>query len=91
MKTTCCSLLIAVVGAALLASPAEAMPSFVSRVPNGANVPGAPAIGHTSDWTVRNAFGQAFDAEEKQWTKDLCEADSDADGQTNGQELGDPC
>jgi hypothetical protein len=25
------------------------------------------------------------------WTKELCEADSDGDGQTNGQELGDPC
>ncbi|ETM98389.1 hypothetical protein PPTG_19509 [Phytophthora nicotianae INRA-310] len=27
----------------------------------------------------------------KLWTKELCEADSDSDGQTIGQELGDPC
>jgi hypothetical protein len=25
------------------------------------------------------------------WTKALCQEDSDGDGQTNGQELGDPC
>ena len=25
------------------------------------------------------------------WTKALCQTDSDGDGQTNGQELGDPC
>ena len=26
-----------------------------------------------------------------EWTKDLCEKDSDGDGETNGHELGDPC
>ncbi len=25
------------------------------------------------------------------WTKELCEMDSDEDGATNGEELGDPC
>lgn len=38
-----------------------------------------------------NAFGTDFLAAGKVWTKELCEADSDDDGLTNGQELGDPC
>lgn len=39
----------------------------------------------------RNAFGQDFELQGLRWTKDLCEADSDGDGFTNGEELGDPC
>jgi dopamine beta-monooxygenase len=38
-----------------------------------------------------NAFGQAFVDAGHKWTKALCEADSDGDGLTNGEELGDPC
>jgi len=26
----------------------------------------------------------------QKWTEDLCQTDSDGDGRTNGQELGDP-
>jgi len=37
-----------------------------------------------------NAFGAAF-VKHKGWTKKFCEADSDGDGLTNGEELGDPC
>ncbi|KAH3701012.1 hypothetical protein DPMN_075995 [Dreissena polymorpha] len=33
---------------------------------------------------------QAFAAAGHAWTRDLCMADSDADGKTNGAELGDP-
>lgn len=44
-------------------------------------VPGAP----------RNSFGLAFRAAGYKWTKELCQEDSDGDGLTNGQELGDPC
>lgn len=40
---------------------------------------------------MRNAFGKAFADAGHTWTQDLCNADSDGDGQTNGQELGDPC
>eukprot|EP00756_Hemistasia_phaeocysticola_P052441 Hpha_TRINITY_DN27676_c0_g1::TRINITY_DN27676_c0_g1_i1::g.57341::m.57341 len=36
-----------------------------------------------------NAFGSAF-LSEGSWTYALCQADSDGDGYTNGQELGDP-
>lgn len=38
-----------------------------------------------------NTFGVAFIANGKAWTRALCEADSDGDGYTNGEELGDPC
>jgi dopamine beta-monooxygenase len=38
-----------------------------------------------------NAFGEALKNASFEWTKALCEADSDGDGLTNGQELGDPC
>ncbi|XP_046576525.1 tyramine beta-hydroxylase-like [Haliotis rubra] len=37
----------------------------------------------------RNPFGLDFQ-QVKQWTKELCQKDSDGDGMTNGQELGDP-
>ena len=37
-----------------------------------------------------NPFGQAFKNAGYLWTTALCCADSDGDGQTNGEELGDP-
>ena len=36
-------------------------------------------------------FGNDFKANGFAWTKELCETDSDGDGYTNGDELGDPC
>ena len=38
-----------------------------------------------------NEFGVDFKNEGFQWTKNLCLKDSDGDGLTNGEELGDPC
>ena len=38
-----------------------------------------------------NKFGIGFIINEFKWTKQLCESDSDGDGYTNGEELGDPC
>ncbi|KAG7390034.1 hypothetical protein PHYPSEUDO_008996 [Phytophthora pseudosyringae] len=79
---------------ALLTSEADASKKFVKMIPSGGNVPDTPAIGH-SDGTGKdastNTFGDAFSAAGNKWTKDLCETDTDGDGQTNGQELGDPC
>lgn len=37
------------------------------------------------------SWGSAFDSAGTVWTTGLCQQDSDDDGQTNGQELGDPC
>jgi hypothetical protein len=38
----------------------------------------------------RNQFGLDFAAAGYTWTTDLCQLDSDGDGRTNGEELGDP-
>lgn len=38
-----------------------------------------------------NPFGDDYRANGYAWTKALCELDSDGDGFTNGEELGDPC
>ncbi|KAG6574722.1 Cleavage induced conserved protein [Phytophthora cinnamomi] len=85
---------ILLVTVAAFVSEADASKEFVALIPNGGNVPGASAIGH-SDNTGRssatNAFGNAFADAGKSWTLGLCQADTDGDGQTNGQELGDPC
>ncbi|GMF16336.1 unnamed protein product [Phytophthora lilii] len=79
---------------AIFSSETDASKEFVALIPNGGNVANAPAIGH-SDNTGRssatNAFGKAFADAGKSWTSGLCQADTDGDGQTNGQELGDPC
>jgi len=79
---------------------ADSRPSYATRIPNGVSVPapdGSGAIcngvGHDSCYGAGplNPFGQAFEAASLQWTVELCQADSDGDGLTNGQELGDPC
>lgn len=38
-----------------------------------------------------NVFGEDWRTNGFLWTKELCEIDSDGDGFTNGEELGDPC
>lgn len=80
-------------------------PSFRSKLPNGERVPcpdGAfgcedgvcQGLGHAScagGSLPLNKFGQDMVKNNHEWTKQLCEADSDGDGFTNGEELGDPC
>ncbi|KAJ0397157.1 hypothetical protein ATCC90586_007253 [Pythium insidiosum] len=69
----------------------QGWPKFLSMVPNGRAVPfNRVDLGHAEGSMARNPFGLAFNVD-RNWTKALCEADSDGDGQTNGQELGDPC
>ncbi|GMF21619.1 unnamed protein product [Phytophthora lilii] len=71
----------------------DGRPNFVARIPNGNKVSGVAALGHVNaaGGGAPNAFGEAFEAARNQWTKELCRADSDDDGATNGEELGDPC
>ena len=51
------------------------------------------ALGHvdTSGGGELNSFGTAFLRAGLEWTTELCNADSDGDGESNGLELGDPC
>ena len=80
--------------------------TFMKHIPNGNNVHDQfgkawVAVGHTaaspddvpnfaSDGFERNPFGWAFARAGFTWTRELCLEDSDADGLTNGEELGDP-
>lgn len=78
---------------AICVSRVVARPEYVEMIPNGANVPGVAALGHTNNigGGSNNQFGKDFAAAGHVWTKALCEQDSDGDGQHNGAELGDPC
>ncbi|XP_055898224.1 dopamine beta-hydroxylase-like [Biomphalaria glabrata] len=72
---------------------------FQDLIPNGHSVqhPCIPntlfeGVGHTNrqGGGKTNAFGQDFADSGHQWTKALCLQDSDGDGRSNGEELGDP-
>lgn len=67
--------------------------AFQEYVPNALHLPKGAAVGHrsTKGGGALNAFGEAFKAAGFEWTSELCHADSDKDGQSNGRELGDPC
>lgn len=78
----------------------RAMPMYLAEIPNARSVPRADdpevpcgALGHTRcvGGTPRNSFGLAFAEAGYKWTLELCKADSDGDGVSNGEELGDPC
>lgn len=82
--------------AAALALCAQGHPGYQQSIPNGQRVMRngvpAPGVGHVSlsGGGPRNAFGLAFVLASYRWTTALCQEDSDGDGFTNGQELGDP-
>lgn len=84
---------------AVLVSPIDARPWFKPRIPNGSRLEdpsagiGCEALGHNQcvPGAPRNPFGLSFKAAGFQWTVELCRMDSDRDGVTNGEELGDPC
>lgn len=73
--------------------------SFRDKIPNGHRVPHPcnpstiwSGVGHKAQGGggERNPFGLDFYSQGKTWTNDLCWKDSDGDGKTNGEELGDP-
>ncbi|XP_060560571.1 temptin-like [Ruditapes philippinarum] len=77
----------------------RAFPTYQDFIPNGHNVPNPCgggiwlAVGHynpTQHTIDKNPFGLDFRAAGHTWTVALCNKDSDGDGKTNGEELGDP-
>ena len=77
---------------------AQAYSLYLDRIPNGYNVKDPqnpsrswPAVGHVTAYGGEfNPFGDDFDDQGRRWTVELCRMDSDGDGATNGEELGDP-
>jgi len=70
---------------------------FKRKLPNGDKVrrngQAWPGVGHvqaSGGPSAKNAFGRDFKDAGNRWTAALCRLDSDGDGQTNGEELGDP-
>ncbi|GLE01937.1 hypothetical protein PINS_up010775 [Pythium insidiosum] len=63
----------------------------LEKIPNGASLPQLLGVDSATGEGQLNAFGVAFQRSRYIWTTALCEEDTDGDGQTNGQELGDPC
>lgn len=73
--------------------------NFRLNIPNGEFVPSPcnpnyvwQGVGHQvkGGGGPRNPFGLAFKEHGFTWTEQLCKEDSDNDGKTNGEELGDP-
>ncbi|XP_050409615.1 temptin [Patella vulgata] len=72
---------------------------YRERIPNGDSVPNPcgtggiwNGVGHYNQngGGTLNPFGLEFSQNYHMWTIALCNADSDGDGKTNGEELGDP-
>ncbi|KAK6190319.1 hypothetical protein SNE40_002215 [Patella caerulea] len=72
--------------------------NFRNNIPNGYAVPNPcrsgywNGVGHynSKGGGTLNPFGSDFEKNYNRWTIALCTADSDGDGKTNGEELGDP-
>lgn len=81
-------------GFILFTATAAAYSTYKARIPNPDGIEGVNAMGHIdriNGGGPRNTFGLDFAANGKSWNKVFCNLDSDGDGKTNGQELGDPC
>lgn len=85
-------------GLLLQVSKTKGLPQYGLRIPNGQSVPNPgpeggvwAGVGHlkTGGGGDLNPFGVDFKAAGFQWTEELCRLDSDGDGRTNGEELGD--
>jgi hypothetical protein len=90
-------LLLVFLAAAVLAFAGiavEALSGYRASIPNGMKVTCNGVlmgeVGHVGTSSNTNQFGKDFKAAGHRWTSGLCQKDSDGDGFTNGQELGDP-
>lgn len=70
-----------------------AYPTYNGNVPNGNSIPpSAIALGHPNGATkLYTPFANQYVSNGRKWTRALCTADADNDGQSNGLEMGDPC
>ena len=75
-----------------------AYPQYRDEIPNGlrsveVDERVVEALGHENKHGggALNIFGNAFKDAGFEWTRKLCMADTDGDGESNGLELGDPC
>ena len=66
-----------------------AFPEYIDRIPNGKDIPGAGHVNANGGGKL-NQFGKDFETVNYVWNTALCEADSDGDNLSNGEELGDP-
>lgn len=82
-----------------LLSAVQCYQTYQARIPNGLRVPDPcntaqfwPGVGHQkrAGGGTRNTFGVLMGDVQIQWGRSVCQADSDGDGRTNGEELGDP-
>lgn len=73
--------------ALLWAQNAFGLSDLVSQIPNGSIFSCGTCHTVSFGW---NAFGQGFKQNNRVWNAALARLDSDGDGLTNGQELGDP-
>jgi MYXO-CTERM domain-containing protein len=84
--------LLAAAAVSLTPSHSKALGSYLTQIPNSAEFScGTCHDASPPNASNVNAFGTAFAGADHMWTMALADADSDGDGQTNGQELGDPC
>jgi hypothetical protein len=91
--------LVVAVAVAVFATVALARPTTPAKLPNGmaSSDPASGlkclALGHDKcvPGATRNTFGLDFKAAGLAWNTEFCMKDSDGDGLTNGEELGDPC
>mmetsp|Transcript_12289 Transcript_12289/g.15918 ORF Transcript_12289/g.15918 Transcript_12289/m.15918 type:complete len:336 (-) Transcript_12289:751-1758(-) len=87
-------LVLAALAAQFFLTFCNGRPEYQERIPFG-DFTGPTqnnALGHRGTITVfpNNQFGADFDDEGRSWTVAFCQMDSDGDGFSNGEELGDP-
>ncbi|EQC36784.1 hypothetical protein SDRG_05618 [Saprolegnia diclina VS20] len=93
LKLKMAALRTALLVVALSLATTSAFSTYRLRIPNGLSVKGFGAVGHVNKvgGGQPTQFGIDFERGGGRWNAAICALDSDGDGATNGEELGDPC